>query len=126
MAIFRGIGWGASRIQGRRAIGLVHAFLHRRKAFFIGKGVAWLQQKRIGMIGIFVRERGEAAKQVNGFLSEFGGIVVARVGVPYRERGLSVISLIVDGTNDEIGALAGKLGSIPSVTVRSMLAPLNQ
>ncbi len=81
-------------------------------------------QKRIGMIGIFVRERDEAAQQVNRVLSDYGHIIVARVGVPYRERGLSVISVIVDGTNDEIGALTGKLGAIASVTVRSMLAPL--
>lgn len=81
-------------------------------------------QKRMGMIGIFVRDRSEAAQQVNRYLSDFGEIVVARVGVPYRERGLSVISVIVDGTNDEIGALAGRLGSIPGVTVRSMMAPL--
>lgn len=81
-------------------------------------------QKRIGMIGIFVKERGESARQVNSYLSEYGGIIVARVGVPYRDRDVSVISVIVDGTNDEIGALSGKLGSIPNVTVRSMLAPL--
>lgn len=82
--------------------------------------------KRMGMIGIFVRERSEAAQQVNQRLSEFGDIIVARVGVPYRERGLSVISVIVDGTTDEIGALSGKLGSIPNVTVRSMMAPAEQ
>jgi putative iron-only hydrogenase system regulator len=80
--------------------------------------------KRMGMIGIFVRERGEAAQRVNRCLSDFADIIVARVGVPYRERGLSVISVIVDGTNDQIGALAGKLGSIQSVAVRSMMAPL--
>ena len=80
-------------------------------------------QKRIGMIGIFVKDRGEAAQLVNRYLSDYGDIVVARVGVPYRERGISVISVIVDGTNDEIGALAGRLGSIAGVTVRSMLAP---
>ncbi len=82
-----------------------------------------MQQKRIGIIGIFVRERGEAAQAVNRCLSDHGELVVARLGVPYRERGLSVISIVVDGTNDEVGALAGKLGSIPSVTVKSMLAP---
>lgn len=81
-------------------------------------------QKRMGMIGIFVKERGEAAQLVNKYLSDFGDIIVARVGVPYRDRGLSVISVIVDGTTDEIGALSGKLGSISSVTVRSMMAPL--
>ncbi len=79
--------------------------------------------KRIGMIGIFVKDREEAAQSVNRYLSDFNSIIVARVGLPYRERGLSVISVIVDGTNDEIGALAGKLGSIAGVTVRSMLAP---
>ena len=83
-------------------------------------------QKRVGMIGIFVRERGEAAQLVNRHLSDYGDIIVARVGVPYRERGLSVISVIVDGTTDEIGALSGKLGSIPNVTVRSMMAPIDK
>lgn len=81
-------------------------------------------QKRIGIIGIFVKVRTEAAEQVNRYLSDFGEIVVARVGVPYRERGLSVISVVVDGTTDEIGALTGKLGSIQNVTVKSMMAPL--
>lgn len=80
-------------------------------------------EKRMGMIGIFVQDRGEAAQQVNRHLSDYGHIVVARVGVPYRERGLSVISVIVDGSTDEIGALSGKLGSVPNVTVRSMMAP---
>lgn len=83
-------------------------------------------QKRMGMIGIFVKERSEASQLVNKVLSDFGEIVVARVGVPYRERGLSVISVIVDGTTDEIGAMSGKLGSIPNVTVRSMMAPMDQ
>lgn len=80
-------------------------------------------QKRIGIIGIFVKVRGEAALQVNKYLSDFGDIIVARVGVPYRERGMSVISVVVDGTTDEIGSLTGKLGSIQNVTVRSMMAP---
>jgi putative iron-only hydrogenase system regulator len=83
-------------------------------------------QKRMGMIGIFVQAREEAAQQVNRCLSDYADIIVARVGVPYRERGLSVISVIVDGTTDEIGALAGKLGSIQNVTVRSMMAPMEQ
>ncbi len=83
-------------------------------------------QKRVGMIGIFVKERSDAAQLVNKYLSDFGQIIVARQGVPYRDRGLSVISVIVDGTTDEIGALSGKLGSIPNVTVRSMMAPADQ
>ena len=85
-----------------------------------------MNQKRVGIIGIFVKERDPAAQAVNRCLSEHDGLVVARLGVPYRERGLSVISVVVDGTNDQIGALAGKLGSIASVTVKSMLAPVEK
>lgn len=84
-----------------------------------------MQQKRVGVIGIFVKERGAAVQAVNRCLSDHGELVVARMGVPYRERALSVISIVVDGTNDEIGALAGKLGAIPAVTVKSLLAPLD-
>jgi putative iron-only hydrogenase system regulator len=58
---------------------------------------------------------------VNQLLTEFGEIVVGRLGVPYREVGVSVIALIVDGTTDEIGALTGRLGQIQGVVVKSAL-----
>jgi len=47
------------------------------------------------------------------------------MGIPYHERQVSVISLIVDGTTDQIGALTGKLGNLPGVTVKSALTPKN-
>jgi putative iron-only hydrogenase system regulator len=78
-------------------------------------------QNRIAVIGIIVTQRENAAKQVNTVLSEHANIIVGRMGIPYHERGLSVISLIVDGTTDEIGALTGKLGNIPSVKVKSAI-----
>lgn len=43
------------------------------------------------------------------------------MGVPYRERGLSIIALLVDGSTDALGAMTGKLGNIPGVKVRSVL-----
>jgi putative iron-only hydrogenase system regulator len=45
------------------------------------------------------------------------------MGVPYQARQVSVIALIVDGTTDEIGAMTGKLGNIPGVTVKTVLTP---
>ena len=78
-------------------------------------------RNRIAVIGIIVTQRENAAKQVNTVLSEHANIIVGRMGIPYHERGLSVISLIVDGTTDEIGALTGKLGNIPSVKVKSAI-----
>ncbi|MBS3950486.1 MAG: iron-only hydrogenase system regulator [Peptococcaceae bacterium] len=81
----------------------------------------WQVENRIAVIGVVVVRRSEAAKRVNAILSDYGEIIVGRMGVPYRERDLSVISLIVDGSTDEIGALAGKLGAVPGVKVKAAI-----
>ncbi len=77
--------------------------------------------KRLGFVGIIVSDRRAAAPRVNEILSEFGEMIVARVGIPYRQRSCCVITLIVDATTDELGALTGKLGQIPGVSVKSAL-----
>ena len=77
-------------------------------------------EKRLGLVGIFVEDL-EQADGVNDVIHESSSIVVARMGIPYKERDVSVISLLVDGTADEINALTGSLGRIPSVSVKSML-----
>lgn len=79
-------------------------------------------ENRIGVVGIVIDERAEAAPQVNQILSQHGEIISGRLGLPYRERNLNVIALIVDGTTDEIGALTGKLGSVAGVHVKSALS----
>ena len=76
---------------------------------------------RIAVIGIVVNSREEAAKKVNEILSAFGDIIVGRMGIPYKERDISVMSIIVDGTTDDIGALTGKLGSIKGVKAKVAL-----
>ena len=76
--------------------------------------------KRMGFIGILVEDL-SAAEAVNVALSQHSGLIVGRMGIPYRDRGVSVISLVVDGTNDEVSALTGKLGRIPGISVKSML-----
>ncbi|MGQ9512901.1 TM1266 family iron-only hydrogenase system putative regulator [Thermodesulfitimonas sp.] len=79
-------------------------------------------ESRIGVIGIIVENRREAAPRVNEILSRHADIIVGRMGVPYREKNLSVITLIVDGTTDALGALTGQLGALPGVKVKSALA----
>ena len=78
--------------------------------------------KRLGFVGIIIEDRLTAAPEVNRILSAYGEDIVARVGLPYRERKCSVITLTVDMTSDEIGALTGKLGAIEGVTVRSAMS----
>lgn len=77
-------------------------------------------EKRLGVIGIVVEDRAVASR-VNEVLSMHAEIIVGRMGLPYSERGVSVIALIVDGSTDQIGALTGKLGSLNNVTVKSAL-----
>lgn len=77
--------------------------------------------KRIGVIAVVVENLSSAAA-VNAILHEFSDIIVGRMGIPYRERGVSVISIIVDGNNGRISAMTGKIGRIPYVSVKTALA----
>jgi putative iron-only hydrogenase system regulator len=76
--------------------------------------------KRIGVIGIIIEEF-DKATYVNNILHEFGNLIVGRIGVPYKDRGIFVISIIVDGTMDEISSMTGKIGKISGVNVKSAI-----
>ena len=76
--------------------------------------------KRVGVVGIVIEEI-ESVSRVNDTLHNFANIIIGRMGVPYRTRGISVISLIVDGTTDEISSMTGKLGKIEGVNVKSAM-----
>lgn len=76
---------------------------------------------RIGVIGIVVEDMNQTS-QINEALHQYAGIIVGRMGIPYHQKGISVISLIIDGDTDEIGGLTGKLGNIEGVNVKSALS----
>ena len=78
-------------------------------------------ETRIGVVGIVVEDWRAMAQRVNEILSTHADFIVGRMGIPYREKNIAVIALIVDGTTDAIGALTGKLGALPGVTVKSAL-----
>ncbi len=80
-------------------------------------------ENRIGVAGIILEDPEKDAQRVNDILHEYSSIIVGRMGIPYRQKGVSVIALTIDGSNDEIGAMTGKLGQLGSVTVRTALAP---
>lgn len=73
-----------------------------------------------------MEQRDLHAGQVNDLLTKYGHLILARTGVPHCSGGLAVISLVVEATTDEIGELTGKLGSIPGVSVKSMLSRRKQ
>lgn len=58
---------------------------------------------------------------MNLLMSDYSDIILARQGLPFRDKGIHIISLIVEGTTDEIGALTGKLGRLKGIQVKSVL-----
>ena len=74
---------------------------------------------RIALIGIIVENKGSAEK-LNSILHEYGEYIVGRMGIPYPQRRISVISIVVDAPNDTISALSGKLGMLPHVSTKTM------
>ena len=77
-------------------------------------------EERTGFVGIVV-DRREASAEVNRILSLFSDIIRGRIGIPNKDDGTAVIGLIVEGTNDQIGAMTGKLGNLNGITVKSAL-----
>lgn len=73
---------------------------------------------RVAVIGIIV-ENSEAISQLNQILHEYSTHIIGRMGIPYRQRGISVISLAVDAPQDAISALSGKLGRLEGVTAKT-------
>ncbi|MGN0605630.1 MAG: TM1266 family iron-only hydrogenase system putative regulator [Oscillospiraceae bacterium] len=77
--------------------------------------------KRIAVIGIVIEDI-NVSEQVNDILHEYGNIIIGRMGIPYKERKVSVISVIVDAPSDTISALTGKLGKINGVHVKAAVS----
>ena len=78
-------------------------------------------EKRIGTITILIRDR-EMSFSVNKLLSEHAEIILCRQGLPVHDRPVAVISLIVEGTVNQINALTGPLGRLPGITSKAVLA----
>ncbi|QBG47113.1 CopG family transcriptional regulator [Verrucomicrobia bacterium S94] len=78
--------------------------------------------RRLGFVGLIVEEREKNAAAVNKVLSDYGDLILARTGVPCRDRNCSAITLVIDADTDQLGSLTGKLGRLPGVSVKSMLS----
>lgn len=75
-------------------------------------------EKRIAVMSIIV-ENPDSAQKLNEILHEKGEFVIGRMGIPYREKGISVISIVIDAPQDVISALSGKIGNLSGVNVKT-------
>lgn len=79
---------------------------------------------RVAIVGIIVEDK-DSVERLNAILHEFSDYVIGRMGLPYRARGISIISIAMDAPNDVISALSGKLGNLPGVSAKTTYAKLS-
>lgn len=79
-------------------------------------------ETRLAVIGIIVEDL-EVTDRINHILHDYSNYIVGRMGIPYRQRGISVISIIVDAPADAISALTGKLGMLEGVSAKALYSP---
>ena len=77
---------------------------------------------RVAVIAIIVKDP-SAAGDINALLHEYDRYIIGRMGVPYRSKGMSIISIAIDAPQDDINRLAGAIGRISGVTAKTVNAP---
>lgn len=74
---------------------------------------------RIALIGIIV-ENMDSIEQLNHLLHEYSNYIIGRMGIPYREKGVNIISVAIDAPQDAINALSGKIGRLDGITAKTV------
>ena len=74
---------------------------------------------RVAVVAI-IAEKVEKANEVNAVLHDYNHLIIGRMGLPYREKKVYIINVVVDAPMDEINAIAGKLGRIEGVTAKAV------
>lgn len=81
-------------------------------------------ETRIALVGIILNNT-DSVDELNHILSQYGQYIVGRMGIPYREKNISIISIAMDAPNDIISALSGKLGMLPGVSTKTIYGKTN-
>ena len=93
------------------------------QGFFYYEGLGAKLESRIALIGIIV-EKKESVDKLNSILHEYSQYIIGRMGIPNAKEGIAVISIVLDGPNDIISALSGKLGMLPYVSAKTLYSKL--
>lgn len=76
-------------------------------------------EKRVTLVGIMVEDTDSVAR-INGLLHEYGRYIIGRMGIPYHEKQMNIISIVMDAPQSVVSALSGKLGMLPGVTTKCL------
>lgn len=80
---------------------------------------------RVALLGIVVDDP-DSAETLNKLLSEYRDFIVGRMGIPYRSRGINLISIVIDAPQDAISALTGKIGMLKGVTAKALYSKVGE
>lgn len=73
---------------------------------------------RVAVMGIIVEDK-ESVEQLNAILHEYSNVIIGRMGIPYKERGISIVSIAVDAPQDAISAISGKIGKLKGISCKT-------
>ena len=76
-------------------------------------------ETRVAVMSIIV-ENSEMVERLNGILHEYGEYIIGRMGIPYHEKQMNIISIVMDAPQAKVSALTGKLGMLPGVTTKCL------
>ena len=79
-------------------------------------------ETRVAVMGIIVEDT-DSVEALNALLHDYSAYIVGRMGIPYRERNISIVSVAIDAPQDVISALSGKIGRLGGVTAKTVYAP---
>lgn len=80
-------------------------------------------ETRVALLGIVV-ENPDSVESLNRLLHQYKDFIIGRMGIPYRARGVNIISIVLDAPADDISSLAGKAGMLPGVTAKAVYSKL--
>ena len=75
-------------------------------------------ESRVAVIGIIVEDR-EQVGRLNEILSEYGRYIIGRMGIPYREKKIQIISIAIDAPQTVISAVSGKIGRLKGISAKT-------
>ena len=80
-------------------------------------------ENRIAVVSILVGDRG-VSEQINTVLSQFGDWIIGRMGIPYKEKDISILSIVMDAPVEKVNTLTGKIGKMKGVSVKALFGKM--
>ena len=83
-----------------------------------------MEANRVALLGVIVEDP-ESAEALNALLHQYKDYIIGRMGLPYRQRHINIISLVLDAPSDVISSLSGKVGMLPGVSCKALYSKVS-